>query len=147
MGTNPYEADKELLVGKDVPWDHIRQRFLLVRQFTPFASLEDGKINGPGGFTPYGLFGGTCEADLQPLMVPITHKVDFQRAWDIFRVRGIEDNEEGLVVYAPQSGLFSAFKARFAFRVFPKGWLQAVLEDKKGEDNPYLIRAILRYDP
>ena len=147
MGTNSYEADEELLVGKDVPWDHIRQRFLLVRQFTPFASFEDGKIIGPGGLSPYGIFAGTCDDDPQPLMVPIAHKVDFQRAWDIFRVRGIEEHEEGLVSYAPPGGLLSAFKPRFAFRVFPKGWLQALLEGKKGEENPLRIRAILRYDP
>ena len=147
MGANPYDPDEGLLVGKDVPWDHIRGSFVLVRQFTPFAWLEDGKITGAGALGTYGIFEGTCDADPQPLIVPIAHKVDFQRAWDIFRVRGIGENEEGLVSYAPPGGLFGAFKPRFAFRVFPKGWLQALMEGKRGEDNPLLIRAILRIEP
>ena len=60
--------------------------------------------------------------------MPVVHRVDFQKTWEIFEQRQVGEEEEVLVIYMPSSGLLSSFKPRLHFYIHPKGHLEEIYD-------------------
>ena len=146
MGT-PKESET-LLIGKDIPWESIEKEDLRVIHFAPLAEVRDSKIKGPLGLLPYGLL--TVESPLIPreATLPVTHKVDFHNLWDIFKVRGVNPDEEVLVFYAPSSGFLSRIKPKLHIFIYPKGHQEEIHNpDFKTKDPQSWFKPIAEWRP
>ncbi len=52
--------------------------------------------------------------------MPVMHRVDFVNSHEVFEVRGVKEEEEALVEYAP-AFLFGGLKPKLHFYIYPKG--------------------------
>ncbi|MDO9333242.1 MAG: hypothetical protein Q7T57_01805 [Dehalococcoidales bacterium] len=105
----------EITLLKDSEWERIEGTACRVIQFTPFASIENGKIKNAGLSKPYCAVTIECK-DLPSITTGyVTHKIDFQHLWAVFKIRGVKEGEEVLIFWTygdRHAGMFSA--------VFPK---------------------------
>ena len=125
MGTNEHSAF--VTIGKDIPWEVIEGGYCRVTHFTPFATVEAGKIRefsqptGVIGLMPYALLSVELVVnDTHPFLggflfkpkslrlpkeasMPVVNRLDFLNLWEVFRERGVSTREEVLVVYRPLS--------------------------------------------
>lgn len=124
MGTN--EQSESIIIGKDIPWGAVYGGYCRVTHFTPFATVDAGKIKdfsqptALGGLMHYALLSVQLLVDdahpwktgflfCQRMSVrlpkeasmPIVHWIDFLNLWEVFRVVRISKEEEVLVTYSP----------------------------------------------
>jgi len=121
--------DVSPIIGHDIPWDAIRGGSCRVKHFTPFATVESGKIKSAQLGLPYGSLSVDLpkgkyinlpdEADM-----PVTNKDDFLRLWHIFKERGINSGEEVIVFYEPffRNSFTSRLMPRLHIYIFPEGF-------------------------
>jgi hypothetical protein len=124
--STPLDNDTCLL-GKDVPFTSIEQEACRVKHFVAIARIEGGKVRGTGGM-PYGLL--RVESPLLPgeAIMPVVHRLDFLNAYEVFEQRGVRDDEEALVIYAPASGFFGGLKPKLHFYINPKGHFEEIYD-------------------
>ncbi|RLC93383.1 MAG: hypothetical protein DRI39_05860 [Chloroflexi bacterium] len=120
-----------LAIGEDVSWEAIRGEACRVKQFTPYVRIVAGKPEGNRGSLPYASLLVECPALQTPASMPVTNKDDFRNLWEVFRQRGVGDDEEVLVFYEPfySSGLLrplSALKPRLYIYICPNGQLDTL---------------------
>jgi len=129
-----HSNSERLVIGKDVPWDAIRNAFCRVNSFTPLAKVKSGKIKDA---IP-GLHYASLSVELPRIkelpseaVMPITHKIDFRNLWEVYKERGLNQDEEVLVVYSPtaQSKLgriLSGVLPKLVIRIYPIGSLEKI---------------------
>ena len=123
------QEDKERpIIGQDVPWEIIERESCRVKHFTPFAVVESGKVKRTQPILPY----ASLLVDLPKLQdanlpreasLPVAHKDDFLRLWEVFNQRGVHPEEEVIVYYEPfyRSRFLSRFAPRLHIYIYPKG--------------------------
>ena len=133
------EQGQLLLIGKDIPWKAIEGSFCKVIRFTPFATVEAGKIKGVPLNKPYAML--TVEIPAPSYVSAtkarffVSNKVDFRNLWEVFQQRGVSAEEEVLVGYEPFFGnrllrfILSAGMPRLHIFIFPEGWLRRSLSE------------------
>ena len=138
------EQDQLLLIGKDIRWKAIEGKACRVTHFTPFATVDAGRIKGVSLNMPYAIL--TVEipevSNGFVARLPVINKVDFRNLWEVFHQRRVSAEEEVLVSYVPffrnrlLRFIFSAGMPRFYIAVFPEGWLQKTLDPSYKKDDP-----------
>lgn len=153
MGTN--EDSESVTIGKDIPWGVIYGGYCRVTHFTPFATVEAGKIRefsqltGVVGLMPYALLSVEMVVDdacpwktgflFKPkslclpkeASMPVVHRIDFLNLWEIFREIKLSTGEEVLVQYRPLIG------------PIPRSLLDNSVEEESGKlDIPRLVIGI-----
>jgi len=132
-----FEHDQGSVIGKDIPYETIEREFCRVKNFTPFAVIEAGKIKDISKFMPYAAL--SVESPRLPgeATMYVTHKLDFRHLWDVFQQRGVKAEEEVLIAYVPQKRKFlSGAWASLYIYVFPKGHLEE-MHDKNFRPSNY----------
>lgn len=122
--------DESLIIGKDIPWENIEKDDLRVKDFTPFALVEQGKIKSPSTLLPYASL--LVESPILPneATLPVVHKVDFRNLWEVFKERGVKPEEEVVVFYAPSRGILSTLKPKLHIYIYPKGHQEKIHNPK-----------------
>jgi len=85
---NPQNEDL-MLIGKDISWKEIEGKIYRVTHFSPFASLESGKIKGITGSLPYALLRIESPKLPKEASMPVVHKHDFRNLWEVYRGRSL----------------------------------------------------------
>lgn len=122
------EHSEALLIGRDIPWEAIEGEFCRVKHFTPLAIVESGKVKSASSMLPY----ASLLVELPKLKnahlpheasMPVVHKDDFLRLWQVFNERGVHSEEEVIVCYEPfyRSKFFSRLTPRLHIYIFQKG--------------------------
>lgn len=126
------------LLGKDIAWKAIVGFALLVKYFTPLAEIEKGKVVNDAKFSPYALLEVECPEFKTPekgMQLPVVHKVDFAHLWELYRGRGVADDEEVIVGYTPPETtwlkIFGKTIPHLRILVSPRGNLDKVLNGKE----------------
>jgi len=133
------EQKPRLLIGKDIQWETIKGHFCRVNEWLPCATIEDGKLRAMKSTMPYAFL--TIESPVLPELatMPIVHKEDFSNLWSVHEDRGIQSDEEVLVVYVkPRPRYMRAFAStlpRLCISVYPKGALEIIYNYLNG-NNP-----------
>ncbi len=112
-------------LGKDIAWNKINGELCHVLDFFPHASVQNGKIESTGISMPYASLTLECPKMSEKVAYSIIHRIDFTNLWEIFRERGVKENEEVLVgryEYRTILGrLFSPFLPKIYILIYPKG--------------------------
>jgi hypothetical protein len=103
---------------KDKEWSIIDGEACRVSHFTPFASVEKGKIKNARLTTPYACISLECIKLTHEAKGYITHKVDFINLWEAFKVRGINEEEEIIVTWTQKN--YKKYYKAFSFVGLPK---------------------------
>jgi len=117
-------SEKHLL--KDSQWSATDGEVCRVIDFTPMASIKEGKIFATDKSTPYASVVLECKKLPPETKGFITHKVDFMHLWLAFKERGIGQDEEVLIFWTKKHyrkiyKIFSAFLPRLWVMICPKG--------------------------
>ena len=89
-----------LLSGKSIPWKTIEQEPLRITHFTPLVNIENRKVKSHS-LGPYAFLAVESPKLNSEALLPVGHRVDFQNLWEVFKERGVAEDEEVLVFYAP----------------------------------------------
>lgn len=103
--------ESEILLLKDSQWNIIDGELCRVIGFIPLVGwVEDGKVISVDNKTPYAsvlLENKNCP---EPVKGFITNKIDFDNLWSAFRIRGVGEYEEVLIIWSNISYKFKIFK-------------------------------------
>jgi hypothetical protein len=116
----------ETILRKDSEWGVVEREACKVIEFTPCATIENGKVIASNKTEPYASVILECRKLTQNTKGFITHKVDFQHLWAAFKERGVSQNEE-VIIFWSKKHLKSYAKILSIF--MPKLW---VMICKKG---------------
>ncbi len=116
----------EIALRRDNEWSTIDGEPCKLIEFTPLASVENGKVVASNKTEPYASVIFECKKLTQQTKGFIYHKMDFQHLWAAFKERGIKQNEEVIIFYSKKylksyAKLFSAFMPRLWVMICPKG--------------------------
>jgi len=143
-------------LGKDIAWNKINGELCRVLDFTSHASVQNGKIESAGISTPYGSLTLECPKISGKIECPIIHRVDFINLWEVFKEKGVKENEEVLVgryEYLTMLGkLFSSFLPKIYILIYPIGSYnkfndKSWQEKTQGEAWAKEMKPIARKDP
>jgi len=141
-------SNESLIIGKDIPWKDIQEEDLRVKHFTPFAIIEGGKVKATSMLLPYASLIVESPKLPEETYLPVTHKIDFRNLWEVFKERGVKDNEEVLVFYVPSSGIFSAVKPKLHIFIYPKGHQEEIYNPNFTPDNSEMwFKPIAEWQP
>jgi hypothetical protein len=117
-------ADVVLL--KDKEWSVIDGELCRVKDFTPWAKVEDGRVIGFSKTDPYASVVFECSGLPQDATGFITHKLDFLHLWSAFNEVGVGEDEEVLFFWTkknlkPYARLLSKAMPKLWVMVCPKG--------------------------
>jgi len=121
------EASRSGCLSKDSDWSEFEGLICRVKRFTPFATVENGRVVTTNRTMPYALVALECcekGVDRPPDAVgAIRHRLDFQRLWWAFVERDLGDDETVFVVWSKRNlkataRLFSPFMPRLAVTIF-----------------------------
>lgn len=85
---------------KDSEWSFIDSEPCKVINFTPLASIENGKVTAPNKTEPYASVILECKKLPQHIEGLVCHKMDFQHLWSAFKERGVQKDEEVIIFYS-----------------------------------------------
>jgi hypothetical protein len=133
-----------LLIGKDIPFKAIEKEFCRVISFKPFASVVNGEVKAASKVMPYAFL--SLESPVLPkgkeCILGIVHRIDFSHLWEAFKVRGIDNNkEEVLIAYVSSYRniwlkLFSSVHPKLHVYIFPIGHLEQCYDRNFKPANP-----------
>ena len=154
------ERTQSLFIGKDLPWKQFDWHFFRVEHFLPLSSVEQGRIKDISKFKPYAIlrvYDPNFESEDEELSLPVLHKLDFIHLWEVYRQRGITQDEEVVVHYEPPSGarmLFGNIFPQLRIEVKPQGSLDYIVRFLNNEEKSInwdnyneRTRAIATWDP
>ena len=140
-------CDNAPIIGQDIPWKAIRQECCRVKHFTPFAIVEYGKVKSTQALLPY----ASLLVDLpNEASLPVVHKNDFLRLWQVFNEREVHPEEEVIVIYEQfyRSSFLSRLMPRLHIYIYPKGHFDQVYDPNyKPENIRTWFRYIDKYEP
>ena len=152
-GNNDY--GKYPIIGQDIPWEAIRQECCRVKHFTSFSTFESGKVKSTSSILPY----ASLLVDLPKLKnvnlppeatMPVVHKDDFLRLWQVFNEREVRPEEEVIVIYEQfyRSRFMSRLMPRLHIYIYPKGHFDQEYDPNyKPENIQTWFRYIAKYEP
>lgn len=116
----------EVSLLKDSQWIVIDSEPCRVIEFTPTASVKNGKVLAPNKTEPYASVVLECKKIPNIVKGFICHEMDFQHLWAAFKERGIQQNEEVIIFYSKKqlksfAKIFSAFMPRLWVMICQKG--------------------------
>lgn len=119
---------------KDSEWSIIDNEPCRVIEFTPMASVQNGKVLTPNITEPYASVILECKKIPNTFRGYICHKMDFQHLWAAFKQRGVQEGEEVIIFYSKQqlknyAKLFSAFMPRLWVMICRKGAFELMAEE------------------
>lgn len=142
---------------KDSEWSVIDGEPCKVIEFTPLASIQNGKVVAPNKTEPYASVIFECKKFPQQIRGFICHKMDFQHLWAAFDERGVKENEEVIIFYSKKhlksyAKLFSAFMPRLWVMICSKGAFEQMTNpqsrpDLQGEARFLAERPIVEWKP
>jgi hypothetical protein len=132
MATYP-ESNSGLVIGEGITWESIEKEACRVKHFTPLAKMEGNKVIAVSKSMPYALLKVESPKLPQEATMPVVHRLDFKNLWEIFKQRGLGEEEELLVFYVPffEKGLkklFSKGMPKLHFYIYPKGRLEQIYD-------------------
>ncbi len=89
-----------------------------VIDFTPLASVENGRVVAPNITDPYASVTWECKKMPSATKGFVTHKMDFANLWAAFKERGISDNEEVIIIWTAKHYKYKFLK--FLSPAYPK---------------------------
>lgn len=108
------------ILGKDIPWDTIDGHVCRVLEFNPHGKVENNNVKAIPNF-PYASLLVECNKLQQKATLYVAHKLDFVNLWKAYKVRGINKDEEVLILWSKKhykNWLIKIFSA-----IMPKIWL------------------------
>ncbi|MDD4874658.1 MAG: hypothetical protein PHE15_06785 [Dehalococcoidales bacterium] len=125
------KQDESLIIGRHIKWEEIQGIFCKVLQFVPLTIVESGKVQELSDNSPYASLIIECPNLFKEAYMFVFNKEDFLNLWEVFKERGVEDQEEVLVVYDPFKGsiiskLFSRTVPSLLIQIYPTGSLIAI---------------------
>lgn len=128
---------KSRLIGKDIPWEVVEKVDFRVKEFTPLATVKEGKIKHDTKSLPYAVLllesielrshkRVSMHVVDKEVSMHVVHKDDFLRLWMVFKERGAKPEEEVSVFYVPfyRSRLLSRFMPRIHIYIYPRGHME-----------------------
>lgn len=142
---------------KDSEWSLIDGEPCKVIEFTPLASVKNGKVIISNKTEPYASIIFECKKLPQQTKGFICHKMDFQHLWAAFNERGVKENEEVIIFYSKKhlksyAKLFSVIMPRLWIMICPKGAFEIMTNpqsrpDLQGEARFLAERPIVEWKP
>ncbi len=102
--------DETIVLLKDSEWSAIDGEACRVTHFSPFATIDNGKIQSPSPTLPYCALTMECKKLSPSITGYVTHKVDFTNLWKVFVDRGVNEKEEVIVYWTVKN--------------YKKGWVK-----------------------
>jgi hypothetical protein len=93
------EISSTAVIGKGIPWESVKGRFLTVIEFTPNASVSGDTVRANSAFEPYAMLTVESPEHNTPILMPVTHRLDFLNLWQIFNGDIVASDEEVFVTY------------------------------------------------
>jgi hypothetical protein len=91
---------------RDKEWEPFAGHLCRVSSFHPWASVVDGKVTARTKVMPYAVI-EIDEINSQKLPEPvtgyITHSMDFAHLWQVFEVRGVQEDEVVAIFWTKQN--------------------------------------------
>jgi hypothetical protein len=130
------KISRESSLLKDTEWSAIDGEFCRVNDFVPLSWMEEGKICDDKLFKtlPYASVILECKKIPNRIKGYITHKIDFIHLWNVFRERGIKEDEEVIIIWTIQNykwkwlKYFSVFLPKIWVSVHHKGFLEFITD-------------------
>lgn len=99
--TEETNSTSEITLLKDKEWSIIESELCLVADFLPLAgcTVKDGTVISPSTIVPYASVNVTCKKIQKKITGFICHKIDFLHLWSAFKERGIDEQEEEVLIY------------------------------------------------
>jgi hypothetical protein len=91
------------LIGRDVSFRKIDGEVLRVSNFGKLARVQNGEVQAFSKNMPYGFLEVEGKTFNGVAMLPIVHKEDFSHVWEAHEKRGMQANEEMLVVWTKKN--------------------------------------------
>ncbi len=142
---------------KDSEWSIIDGEPCKIIEFTPLASIQNGKVNASNRTEPYASIIFECKKLSQQTKGFICHKMDFQHLWAAFNERGVKENEEVIIFYSKKhlksfAKLFSSFMPRLWVMICQKGVFELMTNPEsrpelQGEARFLAERPIVEWKP
>ncbi len=119
---------------KDNEWGIIDGEPCRVIEFTPSASIQDKKVITSNKTEPYAFVILECKKLPDRIKGFICHKIDFQHLWAAFKERGVQQDEEVIILYSKKqlknyAKIFSAFMPRLWVMICKKGAFELMTEE------------------
>lgn len=116
---------------KDNDWSIIDSEPCRVIEFTPLASVENGKVVVSNKTEPYASVILECKKLPQQTKGFICHKMDFQHLWVAFKERGVRQDEEVIIFWSKKhlksfAKFFSTFMPRLWVMICQKGAFELI---------------------
>lgn len=111
----------DITLIKDREWGLIDGELCRVIDFTPLASVKDGKVSNLSGTTPYASVTIECKKMSEKIIGFITHKTDFIHLWVAFKERTVKQNEEVIICWSKKHYKLKLLKFFPSF--WPKLWV------------------------
>lgn len=147
----------ETIFRKDSEWSVIDGEPCRVISFTPFASIENGKVVSPNKTEPYAFIILECKKLTQNAKGFITHKIDFQHLWVAFKDRGVGQNEEVIIFWTIKhqksyAKIISVFMPKLWVMICPNGAFELMTDSNwkpelSGEARWNAQKAIVEWKP
>ena len=119
------------IIGREIPWSAVDGDILTVRDYAPFASIENGKLRAFSGLGPLA-FLVVQSGQHGQAAVTVTHRVDFHHLWSATVTRGVGPDEELTVAWWSGerpgflTALFASFLPRLNVAVFRRGAVEMI---------------------
>jgi hypothetical protein len=142
-----------LVLGKDITWLSIEGEALRITHFTPFATMDKGKIKSSSLTMPYAILSVESPKLPQEANIVVVNKVDFKNLWLVFQDRGINSNEEAIVCCVPffrniLLKRLSNAMPRLHIYIYPKGHLEETNDPNfKPANTRAWFKPIAKYAP
>lgn len=136
----------ETLLRKDSDWELIEGQICRVVEFTPFATIQQGKFEAPAVPMPYASVELECPVFDHHVTAFISHKVDFANLWEASTQRKQSDDRE-LIIIRNKRGLkwfaklLALFMPRLVVWVCKKGAYELITTDARPD-----LRGIARFE-
>lgn len=115
----------EIVLRSDTEWGVIDGEPCRVKVFTPWASVEDGRVTALSKTAPYASIEIECGALPQDATGFITNRTDFLHLWRAFNERGVREDEELIIFWTRRylkryARLLSIFMPRLWVMICPR---------------------------
>jgi hypothetical protein len=106
---------------KDSEWSVIDGDPCKVIEFTPLATIENGKVVSLNKAEPYASVILECKKLPGQTKGFIFHKMDFIHLWVAFKDRGVSNNEEVIIIWSTKHYRYKFLKSLSI--IYPKIWV------------------------
>jgi len=112
--------DKTSVLGKDIAWTTIDSEVCRVLEFNSHAEIENNQIKAIPNF-PYASLVLESNKFQGKATLFVTHKLDFTNLWNAYKKRGINKDEEVLVLWSNKH--YKSWLTKMASSIMPKLWI------------------------